>query len=56
MIPKWGIGFIFNFSTHTQEIFMALIDWKDEYSVGVYKLDSDDKKLFGFVNKLHEAM
>ena len=35
---------------------MALIDWKDEYSVGVYKLDSDHKKLFGFVNKLHEAM
>ena len=35
---------------------MALIDWKDEYSVGVNRLDSDHKKLFGFVNKLHEAM
>ena len=35
---------------------MALFDWKDDYSVGVYKLDRDHKKLFGFVNKLHEAM
>ena len=35
---------------------MPLINWKDEYSVGVHRLDSDHKKLFGFVNKLHDAM
>lgn len=47
---------VFCFTTKTQEIVMALFDWNDEYSVGVYQMDNDHKKLFSIVNKLHEAM
>lgn len=35
---------------------MALFDWKDDYSVGVFNMDSHHKRLFDIINKLHEGM
>jgi hemerythrin-like metal-binding protein len=35
---------------------MALLDWKNEYSVDVQSIDTQHKKLFGMVNELHDAM
>lgn len=35
---------------------MALFDWKQEYSVSVTSFDRDHKKLFSFLNELHQAM
>lgn len=35
---------------------MALFPWKDEYSVGVEKLDQEHRKLLGFLNELYSAM
>lgn len=35
---------------------MALFDWDNKYSVGVYSMDSHHKKLFDIINKLNDAM
>lgn len=35
---------------------MALIEWKDEYSVGVPDVDEEHRELIGLINSLHESM
>ena len=35
---------------------MALIEWKDEFSVGVPDVDYEHQKLIGIINELHDAM
>lgn len=35
---------------------MALLNWEEEYSVGVRALDDQHKKLFNIINELHEQM
>ena len=35
---------------------MALITWKDEFSVGVTEFDNQHKVLIDLINKLHDAM
>ena len=35
---------------------MALIEWKEEYSVSVKRFDADHKKLFSLLNALSDAM
>jgi hemerythrin len=35
---------------------MAIIVWRDEYSVGIQKIDEQHKMLFNLVNDLHNAM
>ena len=35
---------------------MALMEWKDEYSVSVSGFDSQHKKLINLINDLHSAM
>ena len=35
---------------------MAFFDWKDDYSVGIAKLDDQHKKLVSFLNDLYGAM
>lgn len=35
---------------------MALMDWKNEYSVDIQSIDKQHKKLFDMVNQLHDAM
>lgn len=35
---------------------MALIEWNDEYSVGVPQFDEDHKQLFGLINELDAAV
>jgi hemerythrin-like metal-binding protein len=35
---------------------MALIEWKDEYSVSVKRFDGEHKKLFSLLNELNDAM
>ena len=35
---------------------MALIEWKNDYSVGVVEFDNQHKKLIELINKLHDAM
>lgn len=35
---------------------MALIQWKDEYSVGVNELDNQHKQLIAILNDLYDAM
>lgn len=34
---------------------MALITWKDEYSVGVAEFDQDHRQLLTIINALHDA-
>ncbi len=34
---------------------MALITWKDEYSVGVAEFDQDHRQLLDIINALHDA-
>jgi len=36
--------------------FMALIEWNNQYSVGLNLLDDQHKKLFQLLNTLHDAM
>lgn len=35
---------------------MAIIEWSDDFSVGVAQLDEQHKKLVEIINKLHSAM
>ncbi len=35
---------------------MALIEWKDEYSVSVNRFDREHQKLFSLLNELNDAM
>ncbi len=35
---------------------MALIEWKDSYSVGVKIIDEQHKQLFAYINALYSAM
>jgi hemerythrin len=35
---------------------MALIEWKDEYSVGVPDVDHEHQELIALINDLHDAM
>lgn len=35
---------------------MALIEWKDEYSVGVPDVDEEHRELIELINSLHENM
>lgn len=35
---------------------MALIEWKDEFSVGVPDVDHEHQELIGLINDLHDAM
>jgi hemerythrin-like metal-binding protein len=40
----------------TRNLTMALIDWSDNFSVGVQLMDDHHKKLFDIFNRLHAAM
>jgi hemerythrin len=35
---------------------MAFFEWKDDYSVGIAKIDNQHKALVDFLNELYEAM
>jgi hemerythrin len=35
---------------------MAFFDWKNDYSVGIARIDDQHKALVGFLNELYEAM
>lgn len=35
---------------------MSLLEWKEEYSVGIEELDEQHKHMFGLINKLYDAM
>jgi hemerythrin len=35
---------------------MALFEWKDNYSVGIKKIDEQHKILVGYINDLYESM
>ena len=35
---------------------MALLEWKDDYSVNVQKIDREHQQLFSMINALHEAI
>lgn len=35
---------------------MSIFEWSDEYSVGVFQMDSHHKRLFGIMDKLNDAM
>lgn len=48
-------GLIFNLTLQEGGI-MAFFDWKDDYSVGITKIDEQHKKLVGFLNELYDAM
>ena len=33
---------------------MTLLDWKDEYSVGIEAIDDEHKELIAFINRFHQ--
>jgi hemerythrin len=35
---------------------MALLEWKDEYSVGIEDVDYEHKELIDIINRLHELL
>ncbi len=35
---------------------MALIEWKEEFSVGIADVDHEHQELIGLINDLHDAM
>lgn len=35
---------------------MAFFDWKEDYGVGIKKIDEQHKQLVGFLNDLYESM
>jgi len=35
---------------------MVLIEWRDEFSVGVPDVDHEHRELIGLINQLHDAM
>jgi hemerythrin-like metal-binding protein len=35
---------------------MVLIEWKDQFMVGVADVDHEHRELIGLINKLHDAM
>ena len=35
---------------------MSFFEWKDDYSVGIIKVDEQHKKLVGYLNELYESM
>ncbi len=35
---------------------MSFFDWKDDYSVGIKKIDEQHKKLVGHLNELYDSM
>lgn len=35
---------------------MAFFEWKDDYSVGISKIDDQHKALVGYLNELYESM
>jgi hemerythrin len=35
---------------------MPLIEWRDDFSVGVERFDDEHKRLIGMINNLHDAM
>jgi hemerythrin-like metal-binding protein len=39
-----------------RETRMALLEWKDDYSVNVQKIDREHQQLFSMINALHEAI
>ncbi len=39
-----------------KEVNMAFFEWKNDYSVGISKIDEQHKALVGFLNELYDAM
>jgi len=35
---------------------MSLIEWKDEFSVGIPDVDHEHRELIGLINQLHESL
>jgi hemerythrin len=35
---------------------MALVEWKQEYSVGIVQIDEQHKKLAGLINIMHDSI
>jgi hemerythrin len=35
---------------------MAIIPWKEEYTINIPKIDEQHKKLVGYINQLYDAM
>lgn len=35
---------------------MAFLNWRDEFSVGIARIDQQHRRLVGFLNELYEAM
>ena len=35
---------------------MSFFEWKDDYSVGIDKIDKQHRKLVGYLNELYESM
>jgi len=38
------------------ELIMALLQWKDHYSVGIEAVDHEHKELIDLINRLHDAL
>ena len=35
---------------------MALLEWKEEFSIGIASVDFEHRELIGFINQLHEHL